>query len=49
MGLNCETGKRFDEHTRWASLLNQQLGSEYKVIEAGTANRTLVKNPPFSG
>lgn len=48
-GLNCETGKRFDEHTRWTSLLNQQLGSEYKVIEAGQPNRTLVKKPPFSG
>lgn len=48
-GLNPETGKRYDENTRWTMLLNQQLGSEYKVIEAGQPNRTLVNNPPFSG
>ncbi|WP_338366971.1 GDSL-type esterase/lipase family protein [uncultured Pseudoalteromonas sp.] len=48
-GLNPETGKRYDESTRWTMLLNQQLGSEYKVIEAGQPNRTLVNNPPFMG
>lgn len=48
-GLNPETGKRYDENTRWAMLLNQQLGFEYKVIEAGQPNRTLVNNPPFTG
>jgi lysophospholipase L1-like esterase len=48
-GLNPETGKRYDESTRWTMLLNQQLGFEYKVIEAGQPNRTLVNNPPFTG
>ncbi|BED90904.1 hydrolase [Pseudoalteromonas sp. MM1] len=48
-GLNPETGKRYDESARWTMLLNQQLGSEYKVIEAGQPNRTLVNNPPFTG
>lgn len=48
-GLNPVTGKRFDENTRWTSLLNKHLGWGFNVIEAGQPNRTLVHNPPFDG
>ncbi|MEL0640782.1 SGNH/GDSL hydrolase family protein [Pseudoalteromonas aliena] len=48
-GLNPTTGKRFDENTRWTSLLNKKLGVGFNVIEAGQPNRTLVHNPPFDG
>jgi len=48
-GLNPITGKRFDENTRWTSLLNKNLGAGFNVIEAGQPNRTLVHNPPFDG
>ena len=48
-GLNPVTGKRFDENTRWTSLLNKNLGRGFNVIEAGQPNRTLVHNPPFDG
>jgi len=48
-GLNPVTGKRFDENTRWTSLLNKNLGCAFSVIEAGQPNRTLVHNPPFDG
>jgi len=48
-GLNPKTGKRFDENTRWTSLLNKNLGAGFNVIEAGQPNRTLVHNPPFDG
>jgi len=48
-GLNPVTGKRFDENTRWTSLLNKNLGCGFNVIEAGQPNRTLVHNPPFDG
>ncbi|MBH0016371.1 SGNH/GDSL hydrolase family protein [Pseudoalteromonas arctica] len=47
--LNPVTGKRFDENTRWTSLLNKNLGCGFNVIEAGQPNRTLVHNPPFDG
>ncbi|MEI8640381.1 hypothetical protein P4S68_02110 [Pseudoalteromonas sp. Hal099] len=48
-GLNPETGKRYDEKTRWTTRLQQQLGSGFTVIESGQPNRTLVNNPPFTG
>ncbi|WP_286937719.1 MULTISPECIES: GDSL-type esterase/lipase family protein [unclassified Pseudoalteromonas] len=48
-GLNPETGKRYDEKTRWTARLQQQLGSGFSVIESGQPNRTLVNNPPFTG
>lgn len=48
-GLNPETGKRYDENTRWTARLQQQLGSGFTVIESGQPNRTLVNNPPFTG
>ncbi|KAA1153967.1 hypothetical protein EU510_09270 [Pseudoalteromonas sp. FUC4] len=48
-GLNPITGKRFDENTRWTSLLAKNLGCDFTVIEAGQPNRTLVHNPPFDG
>ncbi|MBH0003407.1 SGNH/GDSL hydrolase family protein [Pseudoalteromonas sp. SWYJZ12] len=48
-GLNPVTGKRFDENTRWTSLLNKNLGCGFNIIEAGQPNRTLVHNPPFDG
>ncbi|MEM5511726.1 SGNH/GDSL hydrolase family protein [Pseudoalteromonas sp. AS84] len=48
-GLNSITGKRFDENTRWTSLLAKNLECAFAIIEAGQPNRTLVHNPPFDG
>ena len=37
---------RFDENTRWTSLLQKRLGSDYRVIEAGLNGRTTVFDDP---
>jgi len=54
------SGHRYNEAERWATLLSTKLSSklaaqfanklvgEYRVIEAGQPNRTLVHNAPFS-
>lgn len=40
------TGERFDENTRWTSLLGKKLGTEYKILEEGLNNRNgFFKNP----
>ena len=45
-GLNPEDFSRYDENTRWTSILQKNLGSEYKVINEGMPNRTgFVDNP----
>lgn len=39
-------GSRYDENVRWTSLLQKNLGSEYKVINEGMCDRTgFVSNP----
>jgi lysophospholipase L1-like esterase len=48
-GVSPIDGSRFSESERWPTLLKQQLGIGFEVIEAGQPNRTLVNNPPFSG
>lgn len=48
-GISPVDGKRLAETERWPSILAKLLGSEHQVIEAGQPNRTLVKDPPFSG
>lgn len=34
------TGNRYDENTRWTSVLQKQLGENYTVIEEGLSGRT---------
>ncbi|MBB1300143.1 MAG: lysophospholipase L1-like esterase [Pseudoalteromonas rhizosphaerae] len=48
-GISPVDGKRLSETERWPTLLKQQLGTGFEVIEAGEPNRTLVNNPPFMG
>lgn len=39
-------GLRYDENTRWTSLLQKNLGDEYEIINEGIPNRTgFVNNP----
>ena len=45
-GYNPFDGSRFDENVRWTSLLQQNLGNEYTVINEGACDRTgFVYNP----
>lgn len=45
-GFNPKDGSRFDENTRWTSVLQKNLGTEYKVINEGMCDRTgFVNNP----
>ncbi len=52
-GYNPTDGTRYDENTRWTSILQKYLGTEYKVMEEGMCDRTgFVENPNgflFSG
>lgn len=52
-GYNPIDGTRYDENTRWTSLLQKKLGEQYKVINEGMCDRTgFVNNPNgllFSG
>lgn len=45
-GFNPKNGLRFDENTRWTSLLQKILGNEYDVLEEGANNRTGIVNNP---
>ena len=38
---------RYDEHTRWAGVMRDQLGSDYFVIEEGLRGRTTVFEDPL--
>jgi len=45
-GYNPKDGTRFDENIRWTSILQKELGIEYKVINEGMCDRTgFVNNP----
>ena len=45
-GYNPVNSSRFDEDTRWTSLLQKRLGAEYEVINEGLCDRTgFVNNP----
>ncbi len=45
-GYNPKDGSRFDENTRWTSVLQKKLGAEYEVINEGMCDRTgFVNNP----
>lgn len=52
-GFNPKDNSRYDENTRWTSVLQNFLGQEYEVINEGMCNRTgFVDNPDgflFSG
>lgn len=39
-GFNAKDGSIFDENTRWTSLLQKNLGSEYEVVNEGMYDRT---------
>jgi len=39
--------KRMDIHTRWAGVLQDQLGNEYHVIEDGLNGRTVTVDDPY--
>lgn len=39
-GYNPIDGSRFDEQTRWTTLLQANLGSDYEIIEEGGCDRT---------
>lgn len=45
-GYNPENGLRYPEDVRWPGVLQQLLGSEYKVIEAGCNGRTTIFKRP---
>ena len=45
-GYNPKDNSQFDENTRWTSLLQKNLGSEYEVKNEGMCDRTgFVNNP----
>ena len=45
-GYSPKDGSRFDKNTRWTSVLQKNLESEYKVINEGMCDRTgFVNNP----
>ena len=45
-GYNPKDGSRFDEDIRWTSVLQKNLGTNYKVINEGVCDRTgFVYNP----
>ena len=45
-GYNTKDNSRFDENTRWTSILQKNLGTEYEVINEGICDRTgFVTNP----
>lgn len=52
-GFNPTDNSRYDENTRWASVLQKILGEEYKIVNEGMCDRTgFVNNPKgymFSG
>lgn len=41
------SGQRFDSDTRWTGVLQELLGEEYCIIEAGLNGRTTVFDSPF--
>lgn len=41
-GYNPKNGRRFDITERWTGLVQNQLGSEYRIIEEGLGGRTTV-------
>lgn len=46
-GYNAQTGGRFSEEERWTCLLEQYLGTEYRVMEEGLSGRTTVFDDPL--
>lgn len=49
-GYDAETDSRFPEGIRWTSLLGEQLGDEFQVVEEGLSGRTsVVDDPLFEG
>lgn len=48
-GYDPATEDRFDEQTRWTSVLQAALGADFTVIEEGLNGRTTVWNDPIEG
>lgn len=47
-GFTPGSGVRFDKDTRWPSLLQQELGDGYEVIEDGIIGRTTIYDDPVN-
>ena len=45
--IACGDGARYPEGVRWTSVLSQQLGEEYVIIEEGQNGRTSVWDDPI--
>lgn len=46
-GYNPENGMRYDYDIRWTGVLQNLLGSDYRVIEEGLNSRTTVLDDPY--
>lgn len=46
-GYDPATGLRFDRNTRWTGVLQNELGSDYHIIEEGLCGRTTIWQEPF--
>ncbi len=46
-GYDARTMSRFPEGIRWTSLLAEQLGDEFQVVEEGLSGRTAVMDDPL--
>lgn len=46
-GMNPADGQRYDYNIRWTGILQNLLGSEYRVIEEGLNSRTTVLDDPY--
>src|SRR5688572_11328331 len=46
-GADPSNGPRFDRHTRWPGVLQNNLGHHYWVVEEGCSGRTTVLDDPF--
>lgn len=47
-GYDSVTQGRFDQNSRWPSLLGQYLGEQYSVVEDGLSGRTTVLEDPLT-
>ncbi|MBQ9608831.1 MAG: SGNH/GDSL hydrolase family protein [Lachnospiraceae bacterium] len=48
-GYNPANGFRYPEDVRWTGILQNMLGTEYKVIEEGCNGRTTIFDDPIEG
>lgn len=46
-GYNSQTDGRFSEEERWTCLLDEMLGTDYRVLEEGLSGRTICFDDPL--